>query len=937
MLIPATPISSAAAAAAVTPPSVPSLMMHHQQHQHQHQHPHHPSNREAALAFAALLKTLQLPSQRLVKSLPQPVTAATASQQLTSLQDVLFVEESMLENDAEEDAFQKLLEAPVVTASIPAASSFMPPGDWNAPVETANSFAPRSDETIFASSPSAVVLEEEDHPFDDDDSSDIFQISESDLSHNQTKVSKLQKQKQQQQQLHQQPRSNYTNNINNSKMSLLEVQGRILHLVSRVQVDRALQLFYDTVDQQQQQQILIKEQQQQQQQHTQEAEEEFLSMDSVKQLFFLVSKKKRPFDSYRVLLYYQRAVQHLHAAQQQQQQNNVAVLMDDASAGMSKPENNNNNNNNNTTFALYDVGMYERMCDTLRFLDPDVHSYKNIDGMVRCVIADVMHKFHDRDGGDSRAPITANHTSTTTATATTTRTGKDSTSAQERCIPILVSALAQQRSVRLGRNFCPKLYQHMMDHNFYLSAGYLQHLSGLSKFHRQDDLPFASILHKAVVERNRLVEAVTVLNVVENLFPYTDMVNVKLALESLIHLVKMENKSGSARAGEKNTDGASTTTTTRYKVDISILEAMGAAAAKRGATNVCLLIWDLLDVLNYDEAPSVMIYENTVIAFCQAGPSFYPNVFVLLKEMQSRHGYALSRALIRGLSTRFRYSHENLDAALDAFLDSMATTASGTEIGLEGSLPLPHSVNAIAGFNAIVSARAERGDLDHALELLDRIQTSDNADNSDNEAIDVVANADTYGFLFEAVGKHLVIRRRQLQHRRDRQEERQQQRQQQHRHHHHEEDENNDEEMLLQKCWQCANDFLTLMENQGIAPTTHILREYIELLCQMNDISTATAIVREFIQSSNDNTSSNTGNVDNGQQPAIGNKTLYRVAVANAHAQKFDVAREIAEMGSVYNHEPMPFLLYKLNNMERANTVQDDVNQYGDHHGDEDF
>lgn len=127
------------------------------------------------------------------------------------------------------------------------------------------------------------------------------------------------------------------------------------------------------------------------------------------------------------------------------------------------------------------------------------------------------------------------------------------------------------------------------------------------------------------------------------------------------------------------------------------------------------------------------------------------------------------------------------------------------------------------------------------------------------------------------------------------------------------------------------------MENHGIAPTTHILREYIELLCQMNDVATATAIVRETIQSNNANT--NAGNEDNGQEqkPVIGNKTLYRVAVANAYAQNFDVAREMAEMGSVYNNEPIPFLLQKINIMERAEAAQDSNNQYRDHGDRDDF
>jgi len=290
-----------------------------------------------------------------------------------------------------------------------------------------------------------------------------------------------------------------------------------------------------------------------------------LDPDIVKALFYLVSGK-RPFDAYRILKHYQR---------------------------ITEPA---------TTDICFDSygGMYERVCDSLRYLDPNKHDAYRIQGVVRAVVTDVQRL---NDAG------------------------------KKRCYPVLVSALVEQKLVQVGR-FVPILYQYMLDHDFELTGGYLEHLLSMSKYYRQDDLPYADVLGKAVDMGHR-PEPYTVLHVLENLYPYTDMASTGKALKAIVDLL-----SASGHDDDR-----------RYALDISSLEVIGAAAANAGSVYLNLLIWDLVDLLGYE--PTEGIYENTAIAFASS-PGTYGNAFAVMAEMET-NGLEPSRALVRGLSTRMRY------------------------------------------------------------------------------------------------------------------------------------------------------------------------------------------------------------------------------------------------------------------------------------------
>jgi hypothetical protein len=243
--------------------------------------------------------------------------------------------------------------------------------------------------------------------------------------------------------------------------------------------------------------------------------------------------------------------------------------------------------------------MFERNCDALRYMDPEKHRYSDIHKLVRGLVMDLQQL--DRVG-------------------------------KEQCYPVLVSALVSQKSVSVG-DFARLAYQYMIQHNFDVGAGYWEHLLSMSRYFRQKDLPYASILRR-IVDMGRRPDPVTALAALENLFPYTDVDATYTALKAIVDL----------QSTAKPEDEF------QYMVDISALEVIGAAAARRGHFVLCLLIWDLVDLLGYK--PTEAIFENTIMAFA-VEPTTYGNAFTVMADMEA-NGYEPSRALIRGFSVNLR-------------------------------------------------------------------------------------------------------------------------------------------------------------------------------------------------------------------------------------------------------------------------------------------
>ena len=85
------------------------------------------------------------------------------------------------------------------------------------------------------------------------------------------------------------------------------------------------------------------------------------------------------------------------------------------------------------------------------------------------------------------------------------------------------------------------------------------------------------------------------------------------------------------------------------------------------------------------------------------------------------------------------------------------------------------------------------------------------------------------------------------------------------------------------------------------APTHHFVRNYVEFLCILGQVETASMVVTDFLSPAGDT-----------EGRLVDNKTLARVAVANAEAGDFGMARKcLASMS-----EALPFLEEKIDRLE---------------------
>lgn len=99
-----------------------------------------------------------------------------------------------------------------------------------------------------------------------------------------------------------------------------------------------------------------------------------------------------------------------------------------------------------------------------------------------------------------------------------------------------------------------------------------------------------------------------------------------------------------------------------------------------------------------------------------------------------------------------------------------------------------------------------------------------------------------------------------------------------------------------------ADAFIERMEEKGVHPTHHIIRDYVEFLCHMEQVDTANEVVFGVME-----------------DPAlVGSKTLYRLSMANSKRQQFDTARDLANFPGA----PPPMRELMLRNIAREE--QDD-------------
>jgi hypothetical protein len=165
----------------------------------------------------------------------------------------------------------------------------------------------------------------------------------------------------------------------------------------------------------------------------------------------------------------------------------------------------------------------------------------------------------------------------------------------------------------------------------------------------------------------------------------------------------------------------------------------------------------------------------------------------------------------------------------------------------------------VSCLNVILSCFAERGESDSAFHVL--LNEFDKYDA-------IQPNADSYSFALESLGKH-VLRSMRYSSGSD----------------------------TKAHCIRRAEQLLNLMDQQNVIPTQHVIYEYVELLCQADQVETATDVVLDTYR----------------EYGYVQSKIIYRVATANSKIGNHRMAYEIASLSDM----DMPILFQNIKDNER--------------------
>lgn len=114
----------------------------------------------------------------------------------------------------------------------------------------------------------------------------------------------------------------------------------------------------------------------------------------------------------------------------------------------------------------------------------------------------------------------------------------------------------------------------------------------------------------------------------------------------------------------------------------------------------------------------------------------------------------------------------------------------------------------------------------------------------------------------------------------------------------------------VQRTLEDADDLLQYMDERGIAPSHHVIREYVELLCQLEQYDLAQQVL------------------DRMPSELIHNKTLHRVAMTYVDRGEYDKALEVTRRAV----PPMPFLVERI---ERTRYYEDTRHQLATRYNDQ--
>ena len=255
----------------------------------------------------------------------------------------------------------------------------------------------------------------------------------------------------------------------------------------------------------------------------------------------------------------------------------------------------------------FSLDMYRRLCYSVSLVDPQKHRPRETLTFVESLLADLEEL-------DLETKL--------------------------KLYPPLTVSLAKQRSVGIGP-YAGYLYNFLVENGFSTSKGWLQSLLALSKYNRQEDLPFHDILAR-LVSINANPHPFSVLPAIQNMFPYTDTGTVYVALEAYRDLQRqslLEERNASASLYQE------------HVMDLAALEMISAGAAHSGNSKLVMLVWDILEQSNI--SPTAAVYENTVVAFASEPGDDLRQTFHALMSMKE-DGFIISRPLIRSVSLATR-------------------------------------------------------------------------------------------------------------------------------------------------------------------------------------------------------------------------------------------------------------------------------------------
>lgn len=375
-----------------------------------------------------------------------------------------------------------------------------------------------------------------------------------------------------------------------------------------------------------------------------------LELSVVLELFQLLSNK-HPFHCYQVMHYILKQSGCalvvpgkdryiiIPSDQQQQQQDELqsAGLSSDDHDGIQADEISSTSNLEHADVEL--VGqLYERMCSSLRSLNPRHYKLGEIRSLTSVVLSE-LKQLH---------PVV-----------------------HRRCLPVLVDSLLIQRVSTIGAWAGP-LYQQMANLEYDLPPVYFQQLLIHSSFIRSSDIPYYDALRQTVNGGLRPVPHI-VMNVIENMFPYTENIRGSfIALECVMELqqeslrLQMEQNEEISIIWQQLKEDDCTAEIRQqlevrlerirpeqsYIFDISTIECMALAASRKNHVAMMLLLWDALDLMNHK--PTESMYESTILCFVQ-NINLIENSFVVLKDMEDT-GIVPAQALVKGAALALRYA-----------------------------------------------------------------------------------------------------------------------------------------------------------------------------------------------------------------------------------------------------------------------------------------